>query len=188
MNKPNASLYWLIGAAFLFFLLAKGLEIYFDDNQLIKRHHYTIQSYLNEQEEAIEELINNEDFIAQAYTTVEEPHNFFEELEHPFNLCLYKNKELVSWSNNIAFPNEEIFAKLDQQNPIFEKLSNGYYRIAKHEINQREYASELAVSLIPIKWDYVSSLNHLKSHFELQLSILKAIRFVICRRIIRQGQ
>ncbi len=166
MNKPNASLYWLIGAAFLFFLLGKGLEIYFDDHRLIKRHHSTIQSYLNEQESAIEDLLNNEDFIAQSYHTVKEPINFFEELEHPFNLCLYKDQELVAWSNNIAFPNEEILTKLEQQNPLFEKLSNGYYRIAKHEINQKGYASELAISLIPIKWDYISSLKHLKSHFE----------------------
>lgn len=167
MNKPKISLYGLIGLTLLFFFLARGLEVFMDDNRLISRHQNTIQSYLHEQEEAIKQLLSNPDFMAQSYEVLpEEPHNYFEELNHPFNLCIYKDDKLVSWSNNIAFPDSKVVDELEYGHAIFKQLSNGYYRIAKHDIPNVSADLYLAVSLIPIKWNYSSSLKHLKSQFE----------------------
>ena len=63
MIKQSTSNAWLIGAAILFFILAKGLDIYFDDARLIQKQHRTIQDYLQEQELAVEQLLGAEGFV-----------------------------------------------------------------------------------------------------------------------------
>lgn len=173
MIRPSALNAWLIGAAVFFIVLAKGIDIFFDDTQLISKQHKTIQAYLQEQELAVEQLLAEEEFIALFYgseqTKVEKKKektdkNYFHKIDYPFNICLYQNNEQIAWSNRIAFPDEKMLYELNNENPIFRKLSNGYYRIAKHELDNN--AGDFAISLIPIKWTYSAALKHLKTQFE----------------------
>jgi len=172
MIKPSTSNAWLIGAAIFFLILAKGLDTYFDDARLIQKQHRTIQDYLQEQELAVEQLLESEGFVdfyynkeRQAEDAENRTKNYFQDIVYPFNICLYKNHEQIVWSNRIAFPDQEILQDLNQENPIFRKLSNGYYRIAKHALDENKKGN-FAISLIPVKWTYSAALKHLKTQFE----------------------
>jgi len=167
MKRPNTSFFWLIGATIFFFALSKSIELYYNDARLLNGYTKEIAAHLQDQEENIHNLITDEVFLeAQYRQSKEAPTDFSIDPSHPFNLCLYQQDSLIFWSNSIAFPDDALIAELGKQPILFKKLSNGYYRIARHTIANAQDDSDFGVSLIPIKWSYISTLKHLKEQFE----------------------
>ncbi len=166
--KFDNRFYYLLFGAFAMFLLAKGLETVCNTDELIQRYAQNVTNNLQEKEQKIKAELANENFINQLFfdsATI----NSIETLSNQhFNLCLYQADSLVFWSNSsIAFPDKALLAALNQTtSPIFKKLSNGYFVVQKWSIPHLKDPNKYIISLIPIKWQYTKSLEHLRPYFE----------------------
>lgn len=175
--KLSKNFYFLLGAAGVFFLLAFGLDAYFDSDRLLKGYVKQIENHLLVQEKVIDDFVANELYIltdkldAKATLGNEEKDKqiqIIEEISYrPFNICLFKKDSLLFWTNAIAFLDSTLVKKLRNADSfLFEKLPNGYFKVTKHPLPWAEEEDLYAVSLIPVKWNYIIDTDNLKTHFE----------------------
>ena len=166
--KFNNRFYYLLFGAFAMFIMAKGLETVCDTGELIHRYAKKITNNLQEKEQKITEELANEVFVNQLFFDSAAINSIETLSNQHFNLCLYQADSLVFWSNSsIAFPDENLLKTLKQTtSPIFKKLSNGYFVVQKWSIPHLNNPDQFVISLIPIKWQYTKSLQHLRPYFE----------------------
>jgi len=168
--KFNNRFYYLLLGTFVFFGLAKSLELICDTNERMSQYAEPITENLHENEQKIASTLSNSSFIDSLFNGKETDLAFIENLsKETFNLCFYSKDSLLFWSNNTsAFPDNQLLDLINNSTkPIFEKLSNGYFVIQKNTLPQLADSSAYAISLIPIKWTYNENLIHLNSYFEL---------------------
>ena len=159
--------FWLIGATFCCFLLARYVDSQYDNKKHLEEYVEAICDHIKTQEAVIERALTDTTFlkITKKGTDAFYPKSFSEQ-NHPLNLCIYQNGELIFWSQSMAFPSPEILSELSSTPVIFRQLSNGYFRIAKHVIPDMPLEDNFAVSFIPVKWSYPASLEKIQNRFE----------------------
>jgi len=166
--KFNNRFYYLLFGAFAMFCMAKGLETVFNTDKLVQRYAQNITNNLQQKEQTVKEVLTDKAFITQLFADKAEISAIESLANNHFNLCLYQADSLVFWSNSsIAFPNESLLKELAQDTtPLFIKLSNGYFAIQRWPLPYLNTQNQYAISLIPIKWEYTKSLQHLRPYFE----------------------
>ena len=166
--KFNNRFYYLLFGALAMFLMAKGMENYCNPYQLIQQYAKNITKNLQQKEQKIKEELSNEQLINQLFYDSASINSIELLANNQFNLCLYQADSLVFWSNSsIAFPDKNLLKELKQTTkPTFKKLSNGYFAIQKWSLPYLNNPKQYAISIIPVKWQYTESLQHLHPYFE----------------------
>ena len=166
--KFNNRFYYLLFGAIAMFLLAKGLENIYNTDKLIQQYAQSITNNLQQKEQKIKSELAKTIFIQELFADTASISSIESLSGNRFNICLYQADSLVFWSNSsIAFPDADLLEELKEKTkPIFKKLSNGYFTIQKWPLSYLNNPNQYAVSVIPIKWQYTESLQHLRPHFE----------------------
>jgi len=167
MWRNKYAYFWLIGATVCCFLLAKVVDYQYDNDKHLEEYVEAISNHIETQEAVIEEALEDTTFLKLIEAGPDITYiKSFSNQNHPLNLCIYKNKELIFWSQSIAFPTVDLLEELETTPILFRQLSNGYYRIAKHSIKDIPSRDNFAISFIPVKWIYPSALKNINDRFE----------------------
>jgi len=177
---------YLTGALILFFfVLAFGLEFFFTKDRNLHSYQLQIESSLHDTEEEVDELFADTAWLLRQYSKEIPPQTLLSEdmeklsllTDKNYNICLYRNEELVFWTNNRVFlsPNQ-VKAMVDmKEKSKFLELPNGFYELRKMVLKDGNYYDYFAVALIPIRNKFAQESEYLINQFTGQKNIPKAI-------------
>ncbi len=147
---------WLVTFSFI-------IDNYWSANASLQKVEQIITKRVQSPERQMSAVISDTSFL-QSLQTGEIPQERLEEcMKKDFFIFFYAQNaglpaDLLFWNTNIILPDSAILASAAKEG--FRKLSNGYY--VWHKVNVH---SLIAVSLIPVKWDYIISNEYLQNTF-----------------------
>ena len=178
--------YYLLLLTIIFSVLAIVFDNFTKQAINIKKYKSVIESYLHEQEDKVEQIFNNQDFVQEQLNTdtsvklSENGISVLQELaKEQFTFCIYKQDSLVFWSNNRILPHlVDIQTKSTNRSVKSVKLQNGYYQRIKQSFTNDQFGEYTLLGLIPIKYEYQLESDYLKSEFATKTEIPSEIKLV----------
>lgn len=185
LTKRN---YIIVALIIFFFSLALGLGFFFTKKKNLQSYQTQIEDYIQSTEMEVDELFADTAwFMRQYQSPASIPHSTLNKdleklsklTDKPYNICLYKNKELVFWVNNRVFLSKEQVHWMTTLNTksYFIELSNGLYELRKLVLRDGKYFDYYAVALIPIYNKFALESDYLINHFSEQKDIPRAITY-----------
>jgi two-component system, NtrC family, nitrogen regulation sensor histidine kinase NtrY len=160
----------LLTAAFLWDAVYSG-----DRNMY--RYQGMIESHLQQQERAVEPIINDKAFLERRLNVVLAGEQFDEDVlrvanlqKESYNVCIFKNDSAVFWTRNDVLPRMSDFGKGDTVvGQIYSKLvewKQSQYELRYSPMPKYNEESAIVAVLIPIKRIYGSfEGEYLKNHY-----------------------
>lgn len=167
---------YIVGAIFLMFSLAIGMEFIFTKDRNLRTYASRIELSLQKKEAKVWEILKDTAYINRMYKGMDKlnSHDQRVDLERlngltsePFNICLYENDSLVFWTNTNVFLKGEqlsVYAHEPELNKL-QKLQNGHHVLIKKSFESQEVESRYAIALIPIRNNYSLESAHLQNRF-----------------------
>lgn len=87
----------------------------------------------------------------------------------PYEVLLYHNDSLFFWADNQVIPSQPISSF--ENGTGFQKFKNGYYLTYKKVFSRKQGKTLTLLSLIPVKYDYVTANSYLRNHFSEQFEL-----------------
>jgi signal transduction histidine kinase len=177
---------YITGALILFFFaLAFGLEFFFTKDRNLHSYQLQIESSLHDTEQEVDDLFADKAWLLRQYSKEIPPQTLLtEDLEKlslltdkDYNICLYRNEELVFWTNNRVFLSPgQVKEMVDmKEQSRFLELPNGFYELRKMVLKDGNHYDYFAVSLIPVRNKFAQESEYLINQFTGQKNIPKAI-------------
>lgn len=168
--------FYTIGAIFLFFSIAIGMEFVFTNEKNLDTYAQKIQTSLQKKEQEVAKLLQDTGFIHRQYNGIEKlnPDVQQSDLEKqkkltlaPFNVCFYENDQLVFWTQNQIFLEPQHLKAYQSEKNIskLQKLSNGDYFFIKKTFDFRKDKNQYLIVLIPVRNNYALESEHLQNRF-----------------------
>lgn len=177
--------YWTGALILFFFALAFGLEFFFTKERNLHAYQNQIQSRLHDLEAEVDELFADTAWLLRQFnsdkvlpTILSKDMSRLESLtDKSYNVCLYRNDELVFWTNNRTFLSPYQVTRMLNTNDesSFIELSNGYYEMRKEVLRRGKYKDLVAVALIPVRNKFALQSDYLINHFSGIKNIPKAV-------------
>ena len=172
--------YFYLGSTFLLFSVAFLFSILSNKASNASNYLPDIEQNLHERENAVEDILNDKDYILRQITPnglkVQEDTERLKDYNiRKFTISVFKNDSLAFWTNNTAIPNPiELKEIYDSPQPIFIRHPNGFYALLLKKYNSLG-ASITVAGLIPIKFKYALNSQHLGNRFSVDNAIPKEI-------------
>lgn len=148
---------WLITISFI-------IDNYWSGNSSLTAVQKNIQAYVQKEEKDFDNTLKDtaviNKLLSKNYDDV-----FLDDLTHKkYFLYLYFVNDIglyniIFWNTQAAQPTEAILQSTEKTG--FVKLANGYYAWRKSVLNK----NNVAVSLVPVKWNYVVTNDYLDNSF-----------------------
>jgi two-component system, NtrC family, nitrogen regulation sensor histidine kinase NtrY len=147
---------WFITLSFI-------TDNYWADNSSVNAVQKKIESYIHQQEKDFA-AISSDTAVLAAIIGKKYNENFLSNIiAKKYFFYVYRQNDAgqhnaIFWSTQSILPNDALLISADSSG--FIKLSNGYYVWRK-----KNNGSNIAVALIPVKWNYVVTNEYLKNSF-----------------------
>jgi len=177
---------YITGALILFFFaLAFGLEFFFTKDRNLHSYQLQIQGSLHDTESEVDELFADTPWLLRQYSKEIPPQILLSEdmeklsllTDKSYNICLYRNEELVFWTNNRVFLSpiqvKDMIAM--KKKSKFIELPNGFYELRKMILKDGNHYDYYAIALIPLRNKFAQESEYLINQFTGQKNIPKAI-------------
>lgn len=168
-----------------FFALAFGLEFFFTKDQNLHSYQLQIENTLHDVEEEVEDLFADTAWLLRQYSKEIPPQTLLSEdmeklsllTDKNYNICLYRNEELVFWTNNRVFLSADQVKEMVsmKEETKFIELANGFYELRKMILKDGNHYDYFAIALIPIRNKFAQESEYLINQFTGQKNIPKAI-------------
>ncbi len=177
---------YITGALILsFFALAFGLEFFFTKDRNLHSYQLRIEDALHKTEEEIDDLFADTSWLLRQYSKEAPIQTLLSEdmeklsllTDKNYNICLYRNEELVFWTNNRVFLSPSQVKEMTdmKRKSTFLELPNGYYELRKMVLKDGNHYDYFAVALIPVRNKFAQESEYLINQFTGQKNIPKAI-------------
>ena len=185
-NKIFAKRNYLTGALILFFfMLAFGLEFFFTKERNLQTYQTRIQNNLHEIEAEADALFNDTTWLLRQFSDETPLQGILQKdleklatlTDKPYNFCLYRNDELVFWTNNRVFLTAAQVSEMRKmtQKSVFLEMPNGHYELRKSVLKDGHYFDYYAVALIPVHNNFALQSDYLINRFSGLENIPKAV-------------
>ncbi len=142
----------------------------------INVHSKKIENYLHELEAEVEQEIVDKSFIKQCILSNPSSlsANSYDAkriknlANKPYTICIYKDQELVFWSNNLISPSKKHLTEFPKRTSSFVNLENGYYMMIKETYLYPNMGEFRVFALIPIKYEYPLETDYLLNDFAIE--------------------
>ncbi len=182
ISKRN---YLTMALILVFFVLAFGLEFFFTSERNLQGYQDDIQTSLHRAESETDALFADTAWLLRQFveeaplqTLLREDMEKVAQLtDKDYNICLYRNDELIFWTNNRAFlplDSVEMIQRMPQKSRFVE-LENGYYEVRKNLLKDGKHYDYYAVALIPVRNNFALESEYLINRFTGHNNIPKAV-------------
>ena len=163
-----------LSLAFLFFFLATGYDFYTDRQTSLSRYENAIESYLHQQEDRVEDIMEDRDFIyritgADSESLSKRAQDLIRLQElavEDFTIYITKNDSIVFWNNNLStLPKEAYGYDNGERTSKFVAHSNGYYQLTSQTSIDEKLGQYNIHAMIPIRYNYQLVSNYIKDQF-----------------------
>ncbi len=163
-----------LSLAFLFFFLAAGYDFYTDRQTSLSRYENAIESYLHQQEDRVEDIMEDRDFIyritgadTESLSKRSQDLKRLQELAvEDFTIYITKNDSIVFWNNNLStLPKEAYGYDNGERTSKFVVHSNGYYQLTSQTSIDEKLGQYNIHAMIPIRYNYQLVSNYIKDQF-----------------------
>ncbi len=163
-----------LSLAFLFFFLAAGYDFYTDRQTSLSRYKTAIESYLHQQEDRVEAIMEDRDFIyritgadSESLSKRSQDLNRLQELAvEDFTIYITKNDSIVFWNNNLSTLPEQAYGYDNgERTSKFVAHSNGYYQLTSQTSIDEKLGQYNIHAMIPIRYNYQLVSNYIKDQF-----------------------
>ncbi len=163
-----------ISLAFLFFFLATAYDFYTDRQTSLSRYKDTIESYLHQQEDRVEDIMEDRSFIYRitgadnesVSKRAEDLKRLQELAVEDFTIYITKNDSIVFWNNNLSTLPEEAYGYDNgERTSKFISHSNGYYQLTSQTSIDEKLGQYNIHAMIPIRYNYQLVSNYIKDQF-----------------------
>ncbi len=177
----------LIAITLLSFLLAIGIDHYFQRNDRLNIYLEKLEQYLHQQEIAIDAFLDDQAFIFrivsnQQYVSSQQKKDDYRRLmdlsEEDFTIAFFREDSLIFWSNNAMLPDKSAVRSITTPERMrsFATYPNGWYEQITQRFEQEEIGAYTMVALIPIKFNYELISNYLSNEFATDYPIPQIIQ------------
>lgn len=176
-------LYWA-GISAALFLSVIFLRNYFKGYSDLPGYAERISHYVRQAEDRTGELLDNGPLISKLCqengqsTGLQERELTYLEgyYSAPFTICIYKDNQLLYWTNNRNIPEPEDLRRISEE-PELHKTGPVYLWSRKIPLSSlKDSAGVYAVLLIPVKYEFYPERTHFKNHFPTSEKIPAEIR------------
>ena len=163
-----------LSLAFLFFLLAAGYDYYTDRQTSLCRYENEIETYLHQQEEKVEAIMEDRDFIyritgadSESLSKREADLNRLQQLAgEDFTIYITVGDSIIFWNNNLStLPSQAYRYDSGERTSKFIKHSNGYYQLTSQTSIDEKLGQYNIHAMIPIRYNYQLISNYIKDQF-----------------------
>ena len=163
-----------ISLAFLFFFLAAGYDFYTDRQTSLSRYENIIETYLHQQENRVEGIMEDRDFIyritgadSESVSKREADLDRLRQLAaENFTIYITVGDSIIFWNNNLStLPNEAYRYDNGERTSKFITHSNGYYQLTSQTSIDEKLGQYNIHAMIPIRYNYQLVSNYIKDQF-----------------------
>ena len=188
---------WILWIGLGLFISAFIWDAVFSGERNVYRYRYIIEKNLQEQERAVEDILNDKAFIERrlnvvmAGTAFKEDAIRVEELQQqPFNICIFKGDSAIFWTHNDVLPDVSHCVKVDslvgrtqtKLDDIKQSQFELRYRFMRSSVSNggnTEGGDIVVAALIPLKRVYGPfEGKYLESHYIASSFIPKSMELV----------
>ena len=182
ISKRN---YLTIALVLVFFVLAFGLELFFTSERNLQGYQTEVQESLHEAERQTDALFADTAWLLRQFIDEAPLQGLLREdmekvarlTDKDYNICLYRNEDLVFWTNNRAFLATDAVRKIQRmpEKSRFVELPNGYYEVRKTLLKDGKHFDYYAVALLPLHNKFALESEYLINRFTGHENIPKAV-------------